>query len=113
MVVIWYMLMMQIKLGLVVLFYDIYFSIVDVVYQFILVFKVNGYCLVIVSELFGLRVLGSSYGSWENGLFVNELCDILVSEILLLFNILLFKLMFNFLIIDIVGQNLGGLNNGV
>ncbi|HKI41592.1 MAG TPA: polysaccharide deacetylase family protein, partial [Mycobacterium sp.] len=107
-----YMLMTYIKPGSVVLFHDTYSSTVDLVYQFMPVFKANGYRVVTVSELLGPRAPGSSYGGRENGPPVNGLHDIPAAEIPPLPDTLSPKPMPNFPITDIPGQNSGGPNNG-
>ena len=105
-------LMTQIKPGSVVLLHDTYSSTVDLVYQFIPVLKANGYHLVTVSQLLGLRVPGSSYGSRDNGPPANVLREIPVADIPLLPNTVSPQPMPNFPITDIPGQNSGGANNG-
>ena len=56
-----------------VLFHDTYSSTVDLVEQFILVLKANGYHLVTVSQMLGPRAPGSVYGGRDNGPPVNDL----------------------------------------
>ncbi|HEX3287951.1 MAG TPA: polysaccharide deacetylase family protein [Mycobacterium sp.] len=107
-----YMLMTQIKPGSVVLFHDTYSSTVDLVYQFIPVLKANGYRLVTVSQLLGIREPGSSYGSRDNGPPANALRDIVVDDIPPLPNTPSPPPMPNFPITDIPGANSGGPNNG-
>ena len=107
-----WMLMTQIKPGLVVLFHDTYSSTVDLVQQFIPVLKANGYRLVTVSELLGPRAPGSVYGGRENGPPANLLHDIPAADIPVLPATPSPAPMPNFPITDIPGANSGGPNNG-
>jgi peptidoglycan/xylan/chitin deacetylase (PgdA/CDA1 family) len=107
-----YMLMTQIKPGVVVLFHDTYSSTVDLVSQFIPVLKSNGYHLVTVTQMLGPRAPGSTYGSRDNGPPVNQLVDIPAAEIPTLPNTPSPAPMPNFPITDIPDQNSGGPNNG-
>ena len=107
-----YMLMSQIKPGVVVLFHDTYSSTVDLVEQFIPVLKANGYHLVTVTQMLGPRAPGSTYGSRDNGPPVNDLMDIPAAEIPTLPATPSPAPMPNFPITDIPGQNSGGPNNG-
>lgn len=71
-----YMLKTQIKPGSVVLLHDTYSSTVDLVYQFLPVLIANGYHMVTLSHLLGVRQPGSSYGGRENGPPVNDIRDV-------------------------------------
>ena len=106
------MLMTHIKPNSVVLLHDVYSSTVDLVYQFIPVLKANGYHMVMVSQMVGVREPGTSYGSRENGPPVNELHDIPADRIPTLPNTPSPAPMPNFPITDIPNQNSGGPNNG-
>lgn len=103
-----YMLMTQIKPGSVVLLHDTYSSTVDLVYQFLPVLKANGYHLVTVSHLLGLRAPGSSYGGRENGPPVNAIVDIPASQVPALPATPSPKPAPNLPITDIPNQNPGG-----
>jgi len=107
-----YMLMTQLKPNSVVLFHDTYSSTVDLVYQFLPVLKANGYHMVTVSHMLGVRAPGSTYGSRDNGPPANELVDIPPAEIPALPNTPSPAPMPNVPITDIPNQNSGGPNNG-